>query len=82
MFQVLGSQKQEECRIEKTVTEVPLTEAVKRKQPEEEQQRRQEAVVQKDRVRTSSVGFFFPSAVLQNHYKNNLAKIMHTYLAN
>lgn len=39
--------------MEKTVAEVPLTEAVKPKQLEMEQQRRQEAMVQKDRVNTS-----------------------------
>ncbi|MCJ8743174.1 hypothetical protein PDJAM_G00090770 [Pangasius djambal] len=47
--QVLGSLKQEEGKTENTVTDVPLTEAVKPTQLEEEQQRRQEAVVQKDR---------------------------------
>ncbi|KAG7320206.1 hypothetical protein KOW79_016059 [Hemibagrus wyckioides] len=47
--QVLGSQKQEDGQMEKTVAEVPLTEAVKPNQLEEEQQRKQEAVVQKDR---------------------------------
>lgn len=39
--------------MEKTVAEVPLTEAVKPKQLEMEQQRRQEAMVQKDRVSAS-----------------------------
>ncbi|KAK3517866.1 hypothetical protein QTP70_021846 [Hemibagrus guttatus] len=47
--QALGSQKQEDGQMEKTVAEVPLTKAVKPNQLEEEQQRKQEAVVQKDR---------------------------------
>lgn len=43
--------------MDKTVTEVAVTEEVKPNQLEVEQQRRQEAVVQKDRVSTSS--FYF-----------------------